>query len=191
MGVLNVPGSPLHSLKVEAKYIEASQPPHITWYGLLLLAFQHSDMYVEYGQERVYFLLAVSPHRKYLTSLPPFLPSSLPPPLLLASLLSLFISRHSTQPPLPIPRSTSPRSLAAGNSMGGGGGGMVQPASYSAEMAAIPMSEVVRQLDFAANENMRLRDQLKQNNEILDSKLQEIETLLRQRDTHTQRKLRD
>ena len=75
--------------------------------------------------------------------------------------------------------------------MGGGGGGMVQPASYSAEMAAIPMSEVVRQLDFAANENMRLRDQLKQNNEILDSKLQEIETLLRQRDTHTQRKLRD
>lgn len=72
-----------------------------------------------------------------------------------------------------------------------GGGGMVQPASYSVETAAIPMSEVVRQLDFAANENMRLRDQLKQNNEILDSKLQEIETLLRQRDTHTQRKLRD
>ena len=66
---------------------------------------------------------------------------------------------------------------------------MVQQPSYSVEAAAIPMSEVVRQLDFAANENMRLRDQLKQNNEILDRKLQEIETLLRQRDSHTQGKL--
>ena len=72
---------------------------------------------------------------------------------------------------------------------GGGGGGMMQQPSYSVEAAAIPMSEVVRQLDFAANENMRLRDQLKQNNEILDQKLQEIESLLRQRDGHTQGKL--
>ena len=66
---------------------------------------------------------------------------------------------------------------------------MMQQPSYSVEAAAIPMSEVVRQLDFAANENMRLRDQLKQNNEILDQKLQEIESLLRQRDTHTHGKL--
>jgi len=49
------------------------------------------------------------------------------------------------------------------------------------------MSEVVRQLDFAATENLRLRERLQYNNEVLDRKLQEIEVLLRQKETDARR----
>ena len=51
----------------------------------------------------------------------------------------------------------------------------------------VPVSEVVRQLDFAASENLRLRERLEYNNEVLDRKLQEIEALLRQKETENQR----
>ena len=42
----------------------------------------------------------------------------------------------------------------------------------------IPVSDIAKQLDFAATENLRLRERLQANNEILDRKLHEIEESL-------------
>lgn len=42
----------------------------------------------------------------------------------------------------------------------------------------IPMSDIVKQLEFAANENLRLRNRLEDNNRILDQKLREIQGCL-------------
>ena len=66
------------------------------------------------------------------------------------------------------------------------GGGVIHPGHLIE--TGVPMSEVVRQLDFAATENLRLRERLQYNNEVLDRKLQEIEVLLRQKETDARRK---
>ena len=43
---------------------------------------------------------------------------------------------------------------------------------------AVPVADIVRKLDFASNENLKLRGVLHHNNELLESKLQEIEHCL-------------
>ncbi len=51
----------------------------------------------------------------------------------------------------------------------------VPPGYVTEPPAVIPMSDIVKQLDYAANENLRLRHRLEENNHILDQKLHDIQ----------------
>ena len=54
----------------------------------------------------------------------------------------------------------------------------------------IPMSEIIKQLDFAASENVRLRQRLEDNNRVLEEKMGEIAQCLSSKDTEKQELLK-
>ncbi len=58
----------------------------------------------------------------------------------------------------------------------------MSPGHSAEQVPVIPMSDIVKQLDFAANENLRLRRRLEDNNQILDQKLREIEECMRDKE---------
>ena len=61
--------------------------------------------------------------------------------------------------------------------------GVMLSANHSGEQSmTIPVSDIVKQLDLAASENLRLRQRLQDNNDILDRKLKDIQECLSKKD---------
>ena len=89
---------------------------------------------------------------------------------------------HQPRPNYPPPQ---PRPVAMPPPTAGGHGGVANvsqappiiPTSASSDM----MSDVIRQLDMAADENSRLRQRLQENNRILEERVQDIERGLESR----------
>lgn len=82
--------------------------------------------------------------------------------------------------PTPAPR-TGPRPPPASTAVSMTNMSQAPPISSApnlGDQGTYSMSEVIQQLDLAAGENQRLRHRLKENNMILDQKVQEIEQCL-------------